>query len=57
MRSSGVGPVELITGLTGPVNLLPGILRAGREPVLLMVKLVMAVTAPTALAAPIKLAR
>ena len=56
MLSSGAGPAELITGRTGPVNLLPVVPPAGRERVLLLVKLVTALPEPMAQAAHIKLA-
>ena len=56
MLSSEAGPVELITGRIGPVNLLPVMLPAGRELVLLMVKLVTALPEPTRQAVHIKLA-
>ena len=55
MLSSEAGPVELITGRIGPVNLLPVVHNAERERVLLMVKSVMAVLGTTRQAAHIKM--
>ena len=55
MLSSGAGPVELITGRSDPVNLLPVALHAVRELVLPTVKLVPALPEPTRQAAHIKI--
>ena len=54
MHLSEAGAVLLITGRIGLVNLLPVVLPAGRERVLLMVTLVTALPEPMAQAAPIK---
>ena len=54
MLSSEAGPVELITGRIGLLNLLPVMLPAERELVLRMVKLVTAITEPIPQAAHIK---
>ena len=55
MLSSEAGPEALITDRTGLVNLLPVILPAERELVLLPVKLVTALLEPIAQAAHIKM--
>ena len=55
MPSSEAGAAALITGRTGPVNLLPVIPPAVRVLVLLMGKLVTALTEPIAQAAHIKM--